>query len=93
MSNASDHGDLPAGQQTRNIVLYAFNVALIYLASPVTYVGLVHGALLKSLHFSDAMSNLPGGVYLWTTPLPVLVAWYFPRSRQLKPLQIGRAHV
>lgn len=89
MSTDSDHGDLPAGQQTRNVLLYAFNVALVYLASPVLYVGLVHGALLKRLQFSDAVSNLPGGVYLWTTPLPVLVVWYFPRVRQLKPLLIG----
>ncbi len=103
MSTDSDHGDRPAGtspaplpdcplptrQQTRNVLLYATNVALIYLASPVTYVGLVHGALLKRLQFSDAVSNLPAGVYLWTTPLPVLVAWYFPRARQLKPLLIG----
>ena len=45
MSSDSDHGDLPASQQTRNVLLYAANAALIYLASPVTYVGLVHGAL------------------------------------------------
>src|SRR5258707_15724969 len=89
MSKASDHGDLPAEQQTRNVLLYATNVALIYLASPVLYIGLVHAALLKRLEFSDAVSNLPGGVYLWTTPLPVLVAWYFPRVRQLKLLLIG----
>jgi len=80
---------LPADQQTRNVLLYATNVALIYLASPVVYVGLVHAALLKRLEFSNTVSNLPSSVYLWTTPLPVLVAWYFPRVRQLKPLLIG----
>jgi MFS family permease len=89
MSTASDHGDLPAGQQTRNVLLYAANVALIYLASPVTYVGLVHGALLKRLDYSNTVANLPASVYNWATPLPVLVVWYFPRIRQLKPLIIG----
>ena len=34
-------------QQTRNILIYGANWALIYLASPVTYVGLVQAALLK----------------------------------------------
>src|SRR5262245_45760396 len=38
MSTASDHGDLPAAQQTRNVLLYATNVALVYLASPVLYI-------------------------------------------------------
>jgi MFS family permease len=73
-------------QQTRNLLLYACNWALIYLASPVTYVSLVHAALLKRLGFNDVLSNLPAGVYLWTTPIPVLVVWYFPQVRQLKSL-------
>jgi phage shock protein PspC (stress-responsive transcriptional regulator) len=102
MSAASDHGDtsleqlaaasascpLTPRQQTRNLLIYAGNWSFIYLASPATYVGLVHATLLKKLGFSDAMSNLPAGVYLWATPLPVLVAWLFPQVRQLKPLLI-----
>lgn len=76
-------------EQTRNIVLFALNVGLIYLAAPVTYVSLVHGGLLNRLGFSDTIANLPAGVYLWTTPLPVLVAWCFPQVRLLKPLLVA----
>jgi MFS family permease len=76
-------------EQTRNILIYAATWALIYLASPVTYVGLLHAALLKRRGFNDTISNLPGGVYLWTLPLPILVVWLFPQVRQLKPLLIA----
>src|SRR4051812_43408590 len=76
-------------EQTQNLLLYAANWGLMYLASPVTYVGLVQATLLKRLHFDDRTCNLPAGVYLWTTPLPVLVVWLFPQVRQLKPLLIS----
>jgi hypothetical protein len=79
---------LTPAEQTRNIALYAANIGLVYLASPVTYVGLVHGGLLNRLGFSDTIANLPASVYLWTTPLPVLVAWYFPQVRLLKTLLV-----
>jgi hypothetical protein len=80
---------LTPGEQTRNIVLFAINVGLIYLAAPVTYVSLVHAGLLDSLGYSATIANLPSGVYLWTTPLPVLVVWWFPQVRLLKPLLIA----
>jgi MFS family permease len=76
-------------EQTRNILIYAANWALMYLASPVTYVGLVQATLLKRLQFDDKICNLPAGVYLWTTSLPVLVVWLFPQIRQLKPLLVA----
>ncbi|HKI35030.1 MAG TPA: MFS transporter [Gemmataceae bacterium] len=75
-------------EQTRNLLIYTANWALLYLASPVTYVGLLQATLLKRLGYSDAVSNLPASVYLWTTPLPVLVAWYFPQVRLLKRLMV-----
>jgi hypothetical protein len=80
---------LAPAEQTRNILLYASNIGLVYVASPVSYVGLVHGGLLNRLGFSDTIANLPGSVYLWTTPLPVLVVWYFPQVRRLKSLQVA----
>jgi phage shock protein PspC (stress-responsive transcriptional regulator) len=76
-------------QQTRNILIYAANWALIYLAAPVTYVGLTQAALLKRLDFTDKTCNLPASVYLWTAPFPVLVVWFFPMVRQLKPLLVS----
>ena len=78
-------------EQTRNVILYGCNIALVYLGAPVLYVGITHAALIKRLGASDAaskasdtISSLPGAVYLWMTPLPVLFAWYFCRVRQLK---------
>jgi hypothetical protein len=73
-------------QQLRNVVLYSINWCLIYLASPVVYVGLVHAALSKQLGANDTISNLPAGVYLWTSPLPVLVVWFFPQVRLIRRL-------
>lgn len=73
-------------EQTRNIWIYVANWALIYLASPVVYVGIVQATLVKRLGFSDTISNLPASAYLWTTPLPLIVVWAFPQVRMLKPL-------
>src|SRR5262245_10290796 len=86
-----DHADcpLPPRQQTRNLIIYAINWGLIYLASPVTYVGVVQANLLDRLGFTTADANLPASVYLWTTPSAVFVAWYFPQVRLLKPLLAG----
>src|SRR3954467_7348810 len=89
MSTDSDHGDLPVSQQTQNVLLYALNVALLYLASPVVYVGTLQAVLVNKLNFPNWVANLPGSVYQWATPLPVLVTWYFPQIRLLKRLVIG----
>lgn len=82
--------DCPLSQreQTRNLLIYAANWCLIYLASPVVYVGIVQATLLKKLGFNDTISNLPAAVYLFTTPLPVLIVWAFPQTRMLKPLMV-----
>ena len=80
---------LAHGQQTRNVLLYGANVALVYLAAPVLYVGLVGAALCKRLDASDTVSNLPTTAYFWATILAILVAWYFPFVRVLKPVLIG----
>lgn len=80
---------LPRHEQTRNLLLYAANWGLLYLASPVTYVGPLQATLLKRLGFDDTACNLPGSVYLWMTPVPVLVVWLFPQVRQLKPLLVA----
>jgi hypothetical protein len=55
----------------------------------VTYVSLVHAGLLDRLGYPATIANLPSGVYLWTTPLPVLVVWWFPQVRLLKPLLVA----
>ncbi len=80
---------LPRQQQRRNLLIYGANWGLIYLASPVTYVGVVQAAFLNRLEFDTTMANLPTGVYLWTSPLAVLIVWAFPQVRMLKPLLIG----
>lgn len=80
---------LSPAQQTRNVVIYALIWGLIYLASPVTYIGVLQATLLKALEFGDTQANLPAGVYLWAAPLAVLVIWYFPQVRRLKSLLVG----
>src|SRR5262249_38362261 len=82
-------GPLSPRDERRNILVYAANWALIYLASPVTYVGLVQATLLDRLGFDRRGANLPAGVYLWATPLAVVVVWLFPRDRQLRPLLVA----
>lgn len=77
---------LPRAVQTRNLLVFAGNWGLIYLASPVTYVGVFQATLVDDLKFSNTVANLPATVYLWASPLSVLVLCRFPRVRMLKPL-------
>src|SRR3954466_14251870 len=77
---------LPRHEQTRNILIFSANWALIYLSSPVTYVGLVQATLVDRLGFANRFANLPAGVFLWSIALAVVVTWRFPQVRLLKPL-------
>src|SRR5262245_16861872 len=79
---------LPRSSQTRNIVLYAINWGLIYLASPVGYVGLLQATLVNKLGYDNTWANLPSAIYLGTTPLSVLVVCFFTQPWMLKPLLI-----
>src|SRR4051812_43809343 len=79
---------LSDADQTRNILIYAANWALIYLASPVTYVGVVQATLVDRLGFSNSEANLPASAYLWSMPLAGGGVWLFPQVRALKPMLI-----
>jgi MFS family permease len=79
----ADH-PLSDRDQTRNLVLYASNISLIYLSAPVLYVGIVQAALCERLGASDTISNLPSTAYLGLAAFPVLVAWFLPQVRLLK---------
>lgn len=85
-ANPNDDCPLPLGVQRRNIACFTFFWAIYYLAAPVSYVGLTHANLLKSLGNNDTISNLPSAFYLWLPVIPVLVAWLFPHPRYLKRL-------
>jgi len=75
---------LPRSLQTRNVIIYGVNKALVYFGAPVLYVGLAQAALLNRLDYDKVDSNLPASVFLWLTPLAVPVAWLFPRVAQLR---------
>ena len=80
---------LSSGRQTLNIVLFASNVALVYLASPVLYVGITAPSLCQRLDASRAVANLPTTAYFVGTLAPLFVAWYFPFVRLLKPVLVA----
>jgi hypothetical protein len=86
---AASECPLSRQQQTRNMVIFGVNVSLIYLGAPVLYVGLTQAALCERLGASKTIANLPGSVYFWMTPLPILVAWYFSAVRLLKPVLVA----
>ncbi|HVX60268.1 MAG TPA: hypothetical protein VHC19_06700 [Pirellulales bacterium] len=72
--------------QLRNSFVFLANTALAYLIAPVSYVGVLHAAILDSLQASDTVANLPEAVFLWVAPLPVLAAWLWPSPRLLRPM-------
>jgi len=81
-----DDCPLPVAVQRRNICCFGAFWAIYYLAAPVSYVGLTHANLLKTLGNNDKVNNLPSAVYQWLAFVPVLAAWLFPQPRHLKPL-------
>jgi hypothetical protein len=76
-------------EQTRNVLIYAANWGLIYLSSPVTYVGITQAALVDRLGYRSEAANLPASAFLWSMPLAVVVIWAFPRVGALKGLLVG----
>ena len=86
---AGDGCPLPRSAQTRNLLIFAANWGLVYLAAPVTYVGFVQSALLSRLEFGPIAANVPLAVYLLTAPVAVLVVWWFPQVRLLRPLLVA----
>ena len=79
---------LPAALQSRNILCFTGLWCLTYLTAPISYVGVTHANLLHDLGASDTVANLPHSVYQWMTCLPILVAWFLPQARLLKPLLV-----
>ncbi len=77
---------LPKSAQFRNGLVFMTSMSLIYLIAPVTYVGVLHATILDSLNASDTVANLPEAVYLWVTPLPLLIAWFWPSPQLLRPM-------
>jgi MFS family permease len=75
-------------EQTLNLIIFTFNVGMMYLGAPVLYVGILAAGLLEKLEFSKTDANWPAAVYLFGTPFPVLVAWYLPYVRFLRPLLV-----
>ena len=75
---------LPQPVQTRNLLLFALNTSLIYLAAPVLYVGLTQASLCEHLHTTNWVANLPQVAFTLCTVMPIFLAWLFPRARQLR---------
>lgn len=72
--------------QTRNMLLFAGNVSLIYLGGSVLYVGITEAALCQKLGTSSAVANLPTTAFGFGSLVPILVAWCFPSVSLLKPI-------
>ncbi|MGE3316793.1 MAG: hypothetical protein AB7O26_16870 [Planctomycetaceae bacterium] len=75
---------LPRREQTRNILLFAACMGLLYLEAPITYVGVTQGPLCKNLGAREVISNLPGSLYMGMTIFPLFILWAWPRVSQLK---------
>lgn len=85
MSNPVE-ASVPESAQFRNGLVFMIATSLTYLIAPVTYVGVLHATILESLKASDTVANLPEAVYLWVTPLPLLIAWFWASPRLLRPM-------
>ncbi|HVC98274.1 MAG TPA: hypothetical protein VND64_31675 [Pirellulales bacterium] len=88
-----DDCPLPAATQRWNICCFAGIWCLYYLAAPVSYIGITHANLLKSLGQTTIAANLPSALYLATSVFPVLIAWFLPHPKLLTPLLVAALSV
>lgn len=79
---------LPTATQTRNLLLFAGCIGMMYLAAPVLYVGGTHAALLDQLKASSALANSPEVLYLVFLVAPLVVTSIFQHPGWLKPLVV-----
>ena len=84
----SEMVELSESDQRWNSFVFILNYSIGYFVAPVFYVGVLHAAVLSSLGFSDTIANLPESVYIWMTPMPVLVAWYWPSTAYLRRMLV-----
>lgn len=84
--NDVSEASIPVADQKRNGLVFMIATSMIYLIAPVTYVGVLHATILDSLKASNRVANLPEAVYLLVTPLPVLIAWFWPSPQLLRPM-------
>src|SRR6185437_6319036 len=85
-ADAAPDVELPVRQQRWNSLVFLLSYAVSYFVAPVFYVGVVHAAIIHSFHFSDTVANLPETVFFWMFPLPILITWFWPQTKYLKPI-------
>lgn len=66
----------------RNGLLFLLSYAFIYLAAPVSYVGVVQAALCDKLGSSATIANLPSATYLLGGIAPLVLSLIVPHRRE-----------
>jgi MFS family permease len=79
---------LPPRLDRFNGNLFFASYILIYLAAPVTYVGVVQAALFSKLGAGAALANLPASAYLFGFVAPFLGSWLIPHRWEQRTLVI-----
>ena len=75
-------GDLTPAMERRNGVLFFCSYVLIYLAAPVTYIGIVQAALCDKLGASYTVASLPASFHLLGGLGPLICSWLIPYRRE-----------
>ena len=68
--------------ERRNGVLFFCSYVLIYLAAPVTYIGIVQAALCDKLGASYTVASLPASFHLLGGLGPLICSWLIPYRRE-----------
>ena len=73
---------IPPEVDRRNGQIYLINYLLIFLAAPVTYVGVTQAALCDKLGASAAVASIPASTYLLGQIAPLFFSWLVPHRRE-----------
>ena len=70
--------DITPTMEWRNDQLYFLTYVLIFLAAPVTYIGVAQAALFHSLGASATVANLPTATYIFSGLAPFILSLLLP---------------
>ena len=74
--------ELTPAMEHHNGIIFFLSYILIYLAAPVTYIGIVQAALIDKLGANHMIASLPASLVLLGGLGPLIFSWLIPYHRE-----------
>ena len=82
LSEQNELSELTPAMERNNGIIFFLSYILIYLAAPVTYIGIVQAALIDKLGANHMIASLPTSLVLLGGLGPLIFSWLIPYHRE-----------